>query len=141
MFITSVSAEMASVNRGDYCVSKTGLSMAGRLYAARLAEHGIPLYEVRPGIIATDMTAAVHETYDRRIADGLLPARRWGVLRGITKRRNLDLPPSPISPTASARSLPKPTCLVMPPVDVRRSWGPLWLLTRVSPRHGAQKRA
>jgi 3-oxoacyl-[acyl-carrier protein] reductase len=78
MFITSVSAEMASVNRDDYCVSKTGLSMDARLYAARLAEHGIPLYEVRPGIIATDMTAAVHETYDRRIADGLVPARRWG---------------------------------------------------------------
>ena len=78
VFITSVSAEMASVNRGEYCVSKAGLSMAARLYAARLAEHGIPVFEVRPGIIATDMTAAVHETYDRRIADGLVPARRWG---------------------------------------------------------------
>ena len=78
VFITSVSAEMASVTRGDYCVSKAGLSMAARLYAARLAEHGIPVYEVRPGIIATDMTAGVHETYDRRIADGLVPARRWG---------------------------------------------------------------
>ena len=78
VFITSVSAEMASVNRGDYCVSKAGLSMAARLYAARLAEHGIPVYEVRPGIIATDMTAGVRDTYDRRIADGLVPARRWG---------------------------------------------------------------
>ena len=79
VFITSVSAEMASVNRGDYCVSKAGLSMAARLYAARLAEHGIAVYEVRPGIIATDMTAAVHDTYDRRIAEGLVPAHRWGL--------------------------------------------------------------
>ena len=78
VFITSVSAEMASPNRGEYCVSKAGLSMAARLFATRLAEHGIPVYEVRPGIIATDMTAAVHETYDRRIADGLVPDRRWG---------------------------------------------------------------
>lgn len=78
VFITSVSAEMASVGRGDYCVSKAGLSMAARLFAARLAEHGIPVYEVRPGIVATDMTAPVREAYDRRIADGLVPERRWG---------------------------------------------------------------
>jgi NAD(P)-dependent dehydrogenase (short-subunit alcohol dehydrogenase family) len=78
IFITSVSAEMASANRGDYCVSKAGLSMAARLFAARLAEHGIPVYEVRPGIIATDMTAPVREAYDQRIADGLVPERRWG---------------------------------------------------------------
>jgi 3-oxoacyl-[acyl-carrier protein] reductase len=78
VFITSVSAELASANRGDYCVSKAGLAMAARLFAARLAEHGIPVYEVRPGIIATDMTAGVKEVYDRRIADGLVPAGRWG---------------------------------------------------------------
>jgi 3-oxoacyl-[acyl-carrier protein] reductase len=78
IFVTSVSAEMASPNRGEYCVSKAGLSMAARLFAARLAEHGIPVYEIRPGIIATNMTAAVRETYDRRIADGLVPDRRWG---------------------------------------------------------------
>lgn len=78
VFITSVSAEMASVNRGEYCVSKAGLAMAVRLFSARLAEHGIPVYEVRPGIIATDMTAKVKEIYDRRIADGLVPERRWG---------------------------------------------------------------
>ena len=78
VFITSVSAEMASPNRGEYCVSKAGLSMTVRLFATRLAEHGIPVYEVRPGIIATDMTAAVRETYERRIADGLAPERRWG---------------------------------------------------------------
>jgi 3-oxoacyl-[acyl-carrier protein] reductase len=79
IFITSISAELASVNRGEYCVSKAGLSMAARLFAARLAEHGIAVYEVSPGIISTDMTAPVRETYDRRIADGLVPERRWGV--------------------------------------------------------------
>jgi len=78
IFITSVSAELASVNRGDYCVIKAGLSMAARLFATRLAEEGIPVYEVRPGIVATDMTAPVRDAYDRRIADGLVPARRWG---------------------------------------------------------------
>jgi len=78
VFITSVSAEFASPNRGEYCVSKAGLAMTARLFAARLAEHAIPVYEVRPGIIATDMTAGVRESYDRRIADGLVPERRWG---------------------------------------------------------------
>jgi 3-oxoacyl-[acyl-carrier protein] reductase len=78
VFVTSVSAEMASPNRGDYCVSKAGLSMAVKLFAARLAGDGIPVFEVRPGIIATDMTAAVGELYDRRIADGLVPQGRWG---------------------------------------------------------------
>ncbi len=78
VFITSVSAELASVNRGEYCVSKAGLSMAARLFAVRLAGHGIPVYEVRPGIIETDMTANVREAYDRRIAEGLVPDRRWG---------------------------------------------------------------
>ncbi|MEO8077295.1 MAG: 3-ketoacyl-ACP reductase [Acidobacteriota bacterium] len=78
VFVTSVSAEMASVNRGEYCVSKAGLAMTARLFAARLAAAGIPVYEVRPGIIATDMTAGVRETYDRRIAEGLVPEGRWG---------------------------------------------------------------
>ena len=78
VFVTSVSAEMASTNRGEYCVSKAGLAMAVRLFAARLAPEGIPVYEVRPGIIATDMTAGVKDVYDRRIADGLVPERRWG---------------------------------------------------------------
>jgi 3-oxoacyl-[acyl-carrier protein] reductase len=85
VFITSVSAELASSSRGEYCVSKAGLSMAARLFAARLAEHGIPVYEVRPGIVATDMTAAVRETYDRRIADGLVPDRRWGQPEDVGK--------------------------------------------------------
>jgi 3-oxoacyl-[acyl-carrier protein] reductase len=78
VFITSVSAEMASINRGEYCVSKAGLSMAARLFAVRLAPEGIPVYEVRPGVIATDMTAGVREAYDRRIREGLIPDNRWG---------------------------------------------------------------
>jgi 3-oxoacyl-[acyl-carrier protein] reductase len=78
VFITSVSSQMASVNRGDYCVSKAGLSMAVKLFALRLAEHGIPVYEVRPGIISTDMTAGNHADYDQRIAGGLIPEPRWG---------------------------------------------------------------
>ena len=78
VFITSVSAEMASLNRGEYCVSKAGLAMAVKLFAVRLAEHGIPVYEVRPGIIETDMTTGVRSQYDDRIASGLVPDRRWG---------------------------------------------------------------
>ena len=78
VFMTSVSAEMASTKRGEYCVSKAGLAMAARLFAVRLAPDGIPVYEVRPGIIATDMTAAVRDVYDARIADGLVPEGRWG---------------------------------------------------------------
>lgn len=78
VFITSVSAEMASVMRGDYCISKAGLAMAVKLFAVRLAPHGIPVYEIRPGIMATDMTAGVKETYDQRIAEGLIPDARWG---------------------------------------------------------------
>jgi 3-oxoacyl-[acyl-carrier protein] reductase len=78
VFITSVSAEMASINRGEYCVSKAGLAMAVKLFAARLAPHGIPVYEIRPGIIATDMTAGVKDLYDRRISEGLVPQGRWG---------------------------------------------------------------
>lgn len=78
VFVTSVSAEMISINRGDYCISKAGLAMAASLFAVRLAPHGIPVYDVRPGVIATDMTSAVKDTYDRRIADGLVPEARWG---------------------------------------------------------------
>jgi 3-oxoacyl-[acyl-carrier protein] reductase len=78
VFVTSVSAELASVNRGEYCVSKAGLAMGARLFASRLAADGIPVFEVRPGIIATDMTAGVKAIYDKRIADGLVPEGRWG---------------------------------------------------------------
>jgi NAD(P)-dependent dehydrogenase (short-subunit alcohol dehydrogenase family) len=77
--ISSISAYAASVNRGDYCVAKAGLAMTARLFAARLAEHGINVYEIRPGIIETDMTEAVKEKYDRLIfSDGVTPIRRWG---------------------------------------------------------------
>jgi 3-oxoacyl-[acyl-carrier protein] reductase len=78
VFVTSISAEAASTNRGDYCVSKAGLSMAARLFAVRLAAQGIPVYEIRPGIIETDMTAGVKEAYDQRSQEGLVPERRWG---------------------------------------------------------------
>jgi 3-oxoacyl-[acyl-carrier protein] reductase len=78
VFITSVSAAMVSINRGEYCVSKAGLAMVASLFAVRLAAHGIPVYEVRPGIVATDMTLRVKDVYDQRIADGLVPDRRWG---------------------------------------------------------------
>lgn len=76
--VTSCSAYAASVNRGEYCVSKAGLAMATTLYAARLAEYGIPVYEIRPGIIATDMTSGVKEKYDALISGGLTPIKRWG---------------------------------------------------------------
>jgi 3-oxoacyl-[acyl-carrier protein] reductase len=78
VFITSISAETASVDRGEYCVSKAGLAMAARLWAARLAAEGIAVYEVRPGIIRTDMTAKVAGKYDRLIGEGLTLQRRWG---------------------------------------------------------------
>ena len=78
VFVTSVSAELASPHRGEYCVSKAGLSMTAKLFAARLAAERIPVYEVRPGVIATDMTAGVKEVYDKRIAEGLIPEGRWG---------------------------------------------------------------
>lgn len=96
VFVTSVSAIMASPNRGEYCVSKAGLSMAARLFAARLGADGIPVFEVRPGVIATDMTAAVRDTYDRRIAKGLIPENRWGhpadVGRAVASLLRGDLP-------------------------------------------------
>ena len=76
--ISSVSATVASVNRGDYCVSKAGLGMMTQLFAARLGEFNIPVYEVRPGIIKTDMTEGVTAKYDKLIAEGLTVQNRWG---------------------------------------------------------------
>jgi 3-oxoacyl-[acyl-carrier protein] reductase len=76
--ISSNSAYTASPSRGDYCVSKAGLSMMTALFAARLAEHGIGVYEVRPGIVATDMTTPVKDKYNRLISEGLTPIARWG---------------------------------------------------------------
>ena len=78
-FITSVSAAMASVERAEYCISKSGAAMMSKLYAARLAADGIGVYELRPGIIDTAMTAGVHDAYSIRIANGLVPAGRWGL--------------------------------------------------------------
>lgn len=79
VIVSSISAYTASVNRGDYCVTKAGLGMVTQLWAARLAEHGINVYEVRPGIIATDMTGPVQAKYDDLIFNqGLTPIRRWG---------------------------------------------------------------
>lgn len=76
--VSSVSAEIVSINRGDYCLTKTAIGMATRLWAVRLAEFGIPVYEIQPGVIESDMTAGVKEKYDRLIADGLTLERRWG---------------------------------------------------------------
>jgi 3-oxoacyl-[acyl-carrier protein] reductase len=78
VFVTSISADTASVNRGEYCISKAGLAMAAQLWAVRLADQGVQVLELRPGIMATDMTAAVKDKYDRLIAEGLVPQRRWG---------------------------------------------------------------
>jgi 3-oxoacyl-[acyl-carrier protein] reductase len=76
--ISSVSAYAASPERAEYCISKAGLAMMTKVFAARLADEGINVYEIRPGVIATDMTAAVKEKYDKQIADGLTPISRWG---------------------------------------------------------------
>jgi len=77
--VTSISANVASTDRGDYCLSKAGLAMATQLFAVRLGAAGIPVYEVRPGVIRTDMTASVGEKYDRLIENGLLLQPRWGL--------------------------------------------------------------
>lgn len=76
--ISSMSATVASTDRGEYCVSKAGVAMATKLWAARLGEWGIPVYEVRPGVVRTDMTATVEDKYDRLIENGLTIERRWG---------------------------------------------------------------
>lgn len=76
--IASMSAYTSSTNRGEYCISKAGISMVTKLFADRLAEYGIPVFEVRPGIILTDMTAGVKEKYEKLIADGVTPIRRFG---------------------------------------------------------------
>lgn len=78
VFVTSISAETVSLNRGEYCIAKAGLAMANKLWAARLAPHGIPVFEVRPGIMLTDMTSGVKAKYDALIEGGLVPQKRWG---------------------------------------------------------------
>ena len=83
--VTSMSSYVVSTNRGEYCISKAGLSMATQLYAARLAEYGIPVYEIRPGIIRTDMTSKVTAKYDALIEGGITPIKRWGEPEDIAK--------------------------------------------------------
>ncbi len=85
VFVTSISAYTASVNRGEYCISKAGLSMAVALWSQRLAAAGVKVFEIRPGIIRTDMIAAVEKMYEERIAAGLLPQRRMGEAEDVAK--------------------------------------------------------
>jgi len=81
--ISSISASIASLNRGDYCLSKAAMGMATQLWALRLAEHGAQAIEFRPGVMATDMTAGVKDKYDALIADGLVPQKRWGTAEDV----------------------------------------------------------
>lgn len=83
--VSSVSAELASIERGEYCVSKAGLGMLTKLFALRLAPLDIGVFEVRPGVIRTPMTEAVAERYSKRIADGLVPAGRWGQPQDVAR--------------------------------------------------------
>lgn len=83
--IGSISSYTSSINRSEYCISKAGMGMMTLLFAERLAEFGINVYEVRPGVIATDMTGAVKEKYDRLIAEGLTPIKRWGEPEDVAK--------------------------------------------------------
>jgi 3-oxoacyl-[acyl-carrier protein] reductase len=83
VFVTSISSNTASTSRGEYCISKAGLSMAVQLWASRLAGDGIPVYELRPGIMRTDMTKAVAKKYDALIGDGLIPQKRWGTAEDV----------------------------------------------------------
>jgi 3-oxoacyl-[acyl-carrier protein] reductase len=83
VFVTSISADTASINRGEYCISKAGLAMASQLWAVRLAEHAVQVLELRPGIMATDMTSGVKGKYDALLAEGLVPQRRWGTAADV----------------------------------------------------------
>ncbi|MEW6128006.1 MAG: 3-ketoacyl-ACP reductase [Acidobacteriota bacterium] len=85
VFVTSISAYISSTSRAEYCISKAGLSMTATLFADRLAEYGINVYEVRPGIIKTDMTSAVEAKYDKLISEGLIPQCRWGFPEDVGK--------------------------------------------------------
>jgi len=85
VIISSISAYTASINRADYCVSKAALSMLTPLFATRLAEFGVKVYEIRPGLVATDMTGPVKEKYDKLIAQGLTPIQRWGAPGDVGK--------------------------------------------------------
>lgn len=113
VFVTSISAETVSTNRGEYCVSKAGLGMASQLFAARLAGDGILVFEVRPGITATDMTSGVKDKYDGLIGEGLVPQRRWGypkdtgVAVGSIMAGNLDFAPGSVIYTDGGLHIPR----------------------------------
>lgn len=83
--VSSVSATVASVNRGEYCISKAGIAMATKLWASRLGEFDIPVYEIQPGVIQTDMTAGVHEKYERLFQSGMAIQKRWGLPGDVGK--------------------------------------------------------
>lgn len=85
VFITSVSAVRSSTNRAEYCISKAGVSMASMIFADRLSTEGIMVFEIRPGIIQTDMTARIKDKYDKLIGEGLVPQKRWGLPEDIGK--------------------------------------------------------
>jgi len=85
VFMTSVSAVRSSTNRAEYCISKAGLSMASTVFADRLSSEGILVFEVRPGVIETDMTTKIKDKYDRLISEGLIPQKRWGLPDDIGK--------------------------------------------------------
>jgi NAD(P)-dependent dehydrogenase (short-subunit alcohol dehydrogenase family) len=85
VFITSVSATLSSINRAEYCISKAGLSMASAIFSDRLSKDDIRVFEVRPGVIQTDMTNKVKDKYDKMIGEGLVPQKRWGFPEDIAK--------------------------------------------------------
>jgi len=85
VFVTSVSSVLSSTNRTEYCISKAGLSMASTVFADRLSREGILVFEVRPGVIETDMTAKIKDKYDKLISEGLVPQQRWGLPDDIGK--------------------------------------------------------
>ncbi len=85
VFMTSVSSVRSSTNRAEYCISKSGLSMSSTVFADRLSREGILVFEVRPGIIQTDMTAKIKDKYDKLISEGLVPQKRWGLPDDIAK--------------------------------------------------------
>jgi NAD(P)-dependent dehydrogenase (short-subunit alcohol dehydrogenase family) len=83
--VSSISAFVASVNRGEYCISKAGIAMATKLWATRLGEYDVPVFEIQPGIIKTDMTAGVVEKYDKLFQEGISLQRRWGLPDDVGK--------------------------------------------------------
>ena len=99
VFVTSISARAVSVNRGEYCISKAGLSMSAALWAQRLAAHGIQVFEIRPGIVRTDMIGPVEKQYDDRIAAGCCPSRAW---------ENRAMWPKPSAPSPAGYSTTRP---------------------------------